>query len=506
MELFTEPLIDQYTINEMLEGVDTGTFFQPSIVGGNIDGAKFNNMFDAIVGKGSEYKFNSLSAALKAGHKTIYITNGTYNETGMGYFVPVSDTYIVGESRSGVIIQLGTRDWFEIFEYDLETGSIGGAPRSIAITQGDATVVGTGTTFTNLSAGNDIVIRGLPYEISSITDDTHLELTHPYIGKPGSGLMFIAGEFIKNLTFKNFTIQHTQDGSDYTFSCNGIISSLFEDLTIEIIPVSSAGGHPFYISYSADVTVRNCELKGKMDNGLLVFADNCMFINNKIYNAYGEGIYISGEYNRIIGNHVVDCEDGGIYTIEGSLPFTHNIISSNTIAGCGYFGISIDGHYNSVIGNTCRDNYYDFYNNVDEVNFLEGNTGRKDFYHEKYISLRNSSGGSVGRGDVVIFQITGVTSFTTTTTGGDNLVCGVVTETIANNGYGYVQIYGYMKTVKVDGTTDIAAGDFLSTFTTAGIAKKASAGETAFAIADATYTANDSNGIIDAFIISPRLI
>jgi len=58
----------------------------------------------------------------------------------------------------------------------------------------------------------------------------------------------------------------------------------------------------------------------------------------------------------------------------------------------------------------------------------------------------------------------------------------------------------------VNGTADIAIGDFISTYTSAGIGQKASAGETAIAIALEAYTDNDSLGVIDALIIPPRYV
>lgn len=95
---------------------------------------------------------------------------------------------------------------------------------------------------------------------------------------------------------------------------------------------------------------------------------------------------------------------------------------------------------------------------------------------------------------------------TTTTTGGDDKVFGIAAETIANSAYGRFQIAGKTTALKVDGTTDIAAGDLLSTFTTAKIAKKASAGDMCFAVALEAYTANDSSGVIDAVLLPWRTI
>lgn len=95
---------------------------------------------------------------------------------------------------------------------------------------------------------------------------------------------------------------------------------------------------------------------------------------------------------------------------------------------------------------------------------------------------------------------------TTTTTAGDDKVFGIVEETIADGATGSIQTLGKTASLKVDGTTDIAVGDYLTPFTTAKIAAKASAGDMAFAVALEAYTTNDSNGVIDARLVSPRKI
>lgn len=99
----------------------------------------------------------------------------------------------------------------------------------------------------------------------------------------------------------------------------------------------------------------------------------------------------------------------------------------------------------------------------------------------RFISAINKSGGTLARGDVVILDITntGVAGTTpsvkTTTTQDDPLVCGVVEKGGADGEAVTVQTYGYHDAVKVmaaGAIPDIAAGDQLSTYTTAKNAAK----------------------------------
>lgn len=81
------------------------------------------------------------------------------------------------------------------------------------------------------------------------------------------------------------------------------------------------------------------------------------------------------------------------------------------------------------------------------------------------VKLTNGSGASRSAGDVVIVKTTADSTFTTTTSAGDESVIGVVLETIADTATGYVAISGIV-TVTVDAST--TRGQFLKTATTAG--------------------------------------
>jgi hypothetical protein len=122
---------------------------------------------------------------------------------------------------------------------------------------------------------------------------------------------------------------------------------------------------------------------------------------------------------------------------------------------------------------------------------------------------RNSSGGSLAVGDVVVastgqaedpFDI----AFTTTTTLGDDGVIGVITDgPISDNRAGPAQVRGHVAVVKVNGTTDIAVGDWLESYSAVGIASKAAGAQGAFARALEVYTTDDSAGEIKALIMQP---
>ena len=70
---------------------------------------------------------------------------------------------------------------------------------TITVTNGDATVTGSGTTFTAAMIGRQLRATtsnqdAIWYRIDSVTDGTHLELENVYGGTTGAGLSYIIGE------------------------------------------------------------------------------------------------------------------------------------------------------------------------------------------------------------------------------------------------------------------------------------------------------------------------
>lgn len=82
------------------------------------------------------------------------------------------------------------------------------------------------------------------------------------------------------------------------------------------------------------------------------------------------------------------------------------------------------------------------------------------------VPLTNKSGGALSEGAVVIVDTTADDAFTTTTGVGNELVLGVVVETIADDAIGRVITQGYAPIVEMDAAT--TRGQYLTTSTSAG--------------------------------------
>lgn len=126
-------------------------------------------------------------------------------------------------------------------------------------------------------------------------------------------------------------------------------------------------------------------------------------------------------------------------------------------------------------------------------------------------TLAVPAGGVIDTALIIPIAFSTAITVAATTTASDNKVIGMVAETITSAAYGRILLRGKTVSLKVDGTTDIAVGDFLTTFTSAKIARKATVGtlgttpgDLAFAVALEAYTPNDSLGVLDALLIPPQ--
>lgn len=133
-----------------------------------------------------------------------------------------------------------------------------------------------------------------------------------------------------------------------------------------------------------------------------------------------------------------------------------------------------------------------------------------------YCRAVNKSGGALTAGMVLVFDPTAANvgagkpvPVTTTTTANHALPCGAVpagSPSIPNGATFVMQIAGLHTALLVDGTTDLANGDPLSTFTTAGVAAKGSNSTAAgvrgrFAVyCDAAYTSDATTAAKKAFL------
>lgn len=248
---------------------------------------------------------------------------------------------------------------------------------------------------------------------------------------------------------------------------------------------SSTASAAIVLTSSFAFRIENVSSSGNIDGYLLT---GCSFF--QILNSFASN-------NSANGFDIIGCTDGMILNCYCESNTGYNYSLDSSCIGVSLIGSDLGdpstspAAKGSILGRT----------NAIVNTYSSPVTERRTRY------VKNTSGGTITAGNVVTLKaVASGEEVTTTTTAGDDKVWGVALETAANNAYFHILVEGMTTALTVNGTTDIAIGDFLATFTTAGIAYKASAGDQTFAMALEAYTTNDSAGVIDALVFSPRLI
>lgn len=480
--------------------------------------------FDAIVG--SDYQFKSLGQVLpiaKDGWRILVV--GTTRESSK-LTIKANGLHITGVSNIGTFIDVAESQWtftgdfltMENFRCNVERDG------SIA-TQGGYTTLNN----INLNLGENVREYSTSYAF------------------------YNSGNYMKvtNFHYKQLNPQTNAGSYNYGVIRNEGSYCAFSNCTFNAgnSPVGTVG--LLYLGYNSMVTnstfymtqpynsstslqasnycnINNCQFYGSGSNGATAITAGAYndISNNYITNTV-RGISLSNHYNTVVGNNIT-CIDSGncIYQFQD-----HTTITGNYFQGGGSSAVlvkSTSSTTNSVIsGNSFKtggtginiSNYQ--YLNINGNNFnsvttainatakiinITNNAGASEATEKISAVFKNTSGGSLAEGDAVVLKAVAANDeVTTTTSASDTKVVGIALGAITNNSTGYICTKGTC-TAKVNGTADIAIGDFLTTYTSAGILAKATAGQTAIAIALAAYTADDSSGTISVRVIPPRVV
>ncbi len=476
-------------------------------------------VFEAIVaGSGGDY--TTLGAAIAAGKTRIFVRNGTYTETGETT-IP-SGVRIIGESRDGAIISTAsttndrlvfsagtianfqlenitisndvTTDW--ILEQTNTAGNNmnNSIIRNVRFTNGSFRIGHTGSDSYNL------VIEDNIFTIGSDASNNHGTI---FTTGTAAGWVRICNNFISG------------SGAAKVFSTSGAFTEfIFAENILQctgadvIVNMASLGGaeslifanNSFVTGASSDQAI---QVTGSASTRLVVTGN---YFNGK------EGINFSGcESTTITGNTFDGNDTAGSYGITTNSDDV--IVVGNNFIDCA-IGIDMNGAERmQVDGNRFESCTVNISTPGVNNNITRNNFGLSDAEIHELRVMKNTSGGQLDAGDLVVRKaVAAGDEVTTTTTAGDRFVFGMAVETVADAAYGLFLVYGKTTALKVNGTTDIAIGDYLAAFTTAKIAYKATVGDlvtvgdTAIAYALEAYTTNDSSGVIDAIFVSPLKI
>lgn len=466
--------------DETVNSTSTPIWFKDTIYASST--VKFANgsaspIYGAVVDTAGFGDYTTIEGAFDAGKIVVFVRNGTYN--------PASDIDIptggklTGESRDGVII-------------DFEDNA-----RKIAIASGNDDVTVENFTIQNSQPGTTVGAINFVNTDRSVVRNIH------FAGGNDQNIEF-GGGFANIVTENHFGVTAGANDSTHIIvrSSKTIINdNTATDIRRNFVFVSAAQAvvaNNSVDSNSGDFTFAQTSTNGlsivitgntveQMRGASIGDSDALIIGNNFRGNGGGEGVVINngGERTLVTGNRIYSYVDG-VLILSGA---DNSLIANNWFRGMSGTAIS-----NLSLNTVVQGNY-----GKDE--------GERAIDEKKIMWMKNTSGGSLVLGDLVTYKaVAAGDEIASTTTQGDNLIYGMILETISENAYGKVQVAGKTTALKVDGTTDIAIGDFIGTFTTATIGMQAQAGDMAIAIALEAYTTNDSAGVIDALIIAPRAI
>jgi hypothetical protein len=458
----------------------------------------------------------TLGAAVTAASAgdTIWVTPGTYTESAIT--TSLANLTIIGANPESTVLNFTTNNLTPSGAYF--------TMKNIKMTFSTGTLECTSTqaTFDNVHysksgngqsdiSGTETTINNCRFESSQTDDACHIDIDGSLTRITGTYFKFNASETSAGVgTIQLGGTNSSVSGNVFEHNASGAGTQVeFDGSQMNV------AGNQFHGDATATIATigQTLNFTGNMlqnaATGLLV-KQQCN-VSSNAFMACDNGIVLENNKTNITGNRFQgsfdQSTDKGISISDG---YDENTIAGNNFNYMGT-GVEVAGSNcdnNHITGNHFNDDITTAVDDSGTTTHIYGNSGSNTLISDKLMRyMKNTSGGALAAGDLVTFKaVAAGDEFTTTTTQGDDLVIGVVAESIGNNAYGHIQTEGKVTTLKVDGTTDIAVGDFIGTFTSAGIGMKAASGDMAIAIALEAYTTDDSNGVIDALLISPRKI
>jgi len=290
-------------------------------------------------------------------------------------------------------------------------------------------------------------------------------------------------------------------GSGFTFSIYGFSGADAVDKFILINCVSfNDDGNGFEFieatnnsSSALDAKMIGCLANSAGDYSLLIEPNisNLIVVGSIFGSATIASVLVEGDFNFFIACDAAGRYQGGAYP-GWKITGQDNLLVASSFSTQSIALSTLNEEFNEII---------------DSKTISKLNKGGSFATSIDLKNVSNTSGGALAVGDVVVHKSAASgDEVTTTTTQGDDKVCGMLLDALADDADGKLLIEGKTKLLKVNGTTNIAVGDFLCTYTVAGISAKAGAGDMCFAISLEAYSTADSSGVIDALLISPRKI
>jgi hypothetical protein len=364
-------------------------------IDGAIGGATSSLRWDAVVATDGSGTHLTPEAAFLAGATTVYVRDGTYVATGP---IDLPEGGVLwGESRGGTILDRNNLTANRIKAHGSPTDTDGDfydGGGTLTVTQGNAIIVGVGTTFLTavrpVTAGDFLVIRGLTFEVASIETDLQLTLLQIYGGSSEALIAFpdfVILPLLRAVTVGNLRLVNlAPDGANPPLQLNqclngrvwrvdfdqvnagggGICELRTCDQSVIVDCTGTGGNAPFRLRNGWRCQVTGCQTNGAINSGIFcpsvtdsLVGRGHIFSGNNINGggaATANGIQLAIGYFDclILGNVIADVENASI-TLGFPGPTAGNhTVANNRISAAGTNGIVTDSTC-SIIGNCVTD-------------------------------------------------------------------------------------------------------------------------------------------------------
>jgi len=324
---------------------------------------KVPRKYDAIVSTVSGCgDYLSVAEAFNDGNKSVFVRNGTYAEVS-GVNIP-DDGHLIGESAGGVIIAFSGSQ-------SVKSDASGGTKETagtISVSHNSSTVTGSGTTFTNLSPGDFILLGCSFHEIQSITNDTTLILKNPYMGSALSGEAYVAQAMYTGILIQNIIV--TGSGA-FGIWLRGVMHGLLRHCLVDDCGNTAPGDDGFGLEDCGECHLVACLTENNNSSGFrilnsyLISFESCMSKNN-LHKGYrvqgGKSVFIDSCAAIANGQHGISLEDGAeqVNVTDCILSLNEDkglddeagtgkaIIDSCTISDNAGVGLDFDGTKNAI--------------------------------------------------------------------------------------------------------------------------------------------------------------
>ena len=267
----------------------------------------------------------AIDACDAVGGGTVYLNVGTYTLSA-DITVP-GGVLLEGVSRDGVIIDYNTSYKIQIAGTDPYTTG------NVTISNGDTTVVGGSTVWTDAMIGQYIYLDGIWYEITARADGTHITIADAYVGVDLSASAYAIATVNFNGAISKITVQNaTGSGIVVSYAMEPKLDDIIVldcgtgiDLDFvqfpRILVTSNDSGVNLDMNYVSGFKVDFCEFSDSTTGAGVVMTNcqNATFFDSEVSRNTGNGISLTSCKNiAFISVSVNDNGAAGIELISGS--------------------------------------------------------------------------------------------------------------------------------------------------------------------------------------------